>query len=92
MSEKVLYCEECQDIVPEEDTKDFFKNGHVVHTYTHMVNAYKNQRPGMIGFCAVDERVFCGKVREPTPEEYFIHYTCNSTPLKRKPPKKFGGF
>lgn len=45
-----------------------------MHHYTRMVNAYKNQSPGMIGFCPETEHVYCGKIREATPEEYFI---CN---------------
>lgn len=78
MNEKLLYCEECEDLVPESEVQDLFKTGKPFHTYTHTVNAYKNQRPGTIGYCPVEERVYCGQVREPTDQEYFIHHTCNS--------------
>jgi hypothetical protein len=46
------------------------------HIYKRTVNAYKNQHPGTIGCCLVEETVHCGKVREPTDYEYFIHHTC----------------
>lgn len=46
------------------------------HVYKQTVNAYKNQRPGMIGCCLEQETVWCGNVREPTDQEYFLFHTC----------------
>ena len=48
----------------------------LTHVYKQTVNAYKNQRPDIIGCCLVEETVWCGKVREPTDYEYFIYETC----------------
>lgn len=62
----------------EEQEKHFKWESHRVHVYTHTVNAYKNQRPDTIGYCAQKETVWCGKVREPTDYEYFIHHTCKT--------------
>lgn len=48
------------------------------HVYKQTVNAYKNQRPDIIGCCLVQETVWCGKVREPTDYEYFLFETCKA--------------
>lgn len=95
---KYLYCEKCEDLVPETEVKNPFptlKDFKPIHYYTRMVNAYKNQAPGVIGFCPETEHNYCGSVREPTPEEYFIHYTCNpdrnqeaSSTMKSRGPEK----
>lgn len=81
MNEKVFYCELCNDLVPENDVEDLFKIGQVIHTY--IINDFNSHNSSRIA----EKRIICGIVREPTAEEYFIHYTCNPNPLKRKPRK-----
>lgn len=68
------FCDKCNKLVPDKEVKDFV-NEHKIHLYTITVNAYKNQPKGMIGCLLVDELVFCGKIREPSAEEYFIYHT-----------------
>jgi hypothetical protein len=87
---KYLYCEKCQDLVPESDTKmvseilgtTFGKEDHRVHWYS------KRDRYGSrqaIGAQVFTRQVFCGDVREPDPMEYWILYSCNP---KRNPTVK----
>lgn len=77
--DKLYFCEKCDKIVPEKEVKEikFFDKVSLHHSYDVMENFYKNQRPGTIGFCPVTRHIFCGKVREPTDQEYFIYHTCN---------------
>lgn len=86
----ILYCEKCEKVVPEDEVLDFaakfgraskYKPSGKVHCYKQTVNAYKNQAPGTIGCYLVEETVWCGKVREPTDQEYFI---CNLTKSNAK--------
>lgn len=80
MTGKLYYCEKCEDLVPETEVKNPFptlKGSKVIHYYTETRNYYGNLPPGRIAYCPVSHPVFCGNVREPTPEEYFIHFTCN---------------
>lgn len=67
-------------IFHEEQEKKFTLEPHRTHVYKQTVNAYKNQAPGTIGCCLVEETVYCGKVREPTDHEYFIFHTCKAKP------------
>ncbi len=72
------FCDKCNKLVPDSEVKDIFNNGNKRHTYTKTVNAYKNQRPGAIGYCAVSETVRCGNIREPDEMEYFLFHTLKS--------------
>ena len=72
---KMNFCDKCNKIVPNSEVKDIFNIGKKTHVYTEYVNAYKNQQPGMIGCCLVNEEVWCGTIREPTDQEYFIYHT-----------------
>lgn len=71
------FCDKCNKIVPDSEVQDLFNKGRLKHVYSEYVNAYKNQRPGMIGFCGVNETVWCGDIREPSDIEYFIYVTCS---------------
>jgi len=68
------FCDKCNKIVPDKEVKDLF--GKMKHIYTKWGNAYKYQQPGMIGCCLKEETVFCGNIREPNEQEYFIYVTC----------------
>ena len=67
----IWYCEKCEKIIPELETKVSFI-GMRVHSYTKEVNYYKNLLPGKIGYCPKAELITSGRVREPTDQEYFI--------------------
>ena len=69
------FCDKCNKIVPDSEVKDLFKKGIMKHIFTITVNAYKNIKPGNIGYCPVNETVFCGNIREPNEQEYFIYHT-----------------
>lgn len=72
------FCDKCNKIVPDEEVKEFIPNsGKFTHIYTQLVNAYKGQMPGVIGCCLVEETIFCGSIREPSDQEYFIYETLN---------------
>jgi hypothetical protein len=71
------FCEECNKIVPDSEVKDIFDDGHKRHIYKKTVNANRNVQPGMIGCCLVSETVWCGNIREPNAQEYFIYHTLN---------------
>lgn len=72
------FCEKCNKIVPDSEVKElkFKENSSFFHAYNVVENAYKNQRPGVIGYCPVNRHVLCAKLREPTDQEYFIYHTC----------------
>ena len=70
---KLFYCEECQNLVPENECQDQFKIGKISHTYMKLVNAYGDQPLGQIGCCLIEQKVYCGEVREPTDQEYFLY-------------------
>jgi hypothetical protein len=88
----IYFCDGCEKIVSVSEVLDFTNIGlkaakefgleptgqNLVHRYKQTVNAYKHQRPDTIGYCPVEETVFCGKVREPTDHEYFIYHTCKT--------------
>lgn len=79
------FCEECNKIVPDSEVKQPFKNAKAdfpyrndkrIHFYEKCVNiANRSGRPDVIGCCLVNETVWCGDVREPTDQEYFIYHT-----------------
>ena len=79
------FCEECKKIVPDSEVKQPFSNANApfpyrndkrIHVYHRTVNiSNRNGRPDVIGCCLVDEVVWCGNVREPTDQEYFIYHT-----------------
>jgi len=79
---KFLFCEKCQDLVPESDTKmfseilgtTFGKEDHRIHWYTK--TDYLGNRK-LIGCPTHTRKVFCGDVREPSSMEYWILYYCN---------------
>lgn len=75
------FCEKCNKIVPDSEVKQpfknlkaEFKNNKKIHVYDQCVNIGSN-RPNIIGCCLVNETVWCGDVREPTDQEYFIYHT-----------------
>lgn len=77
------FCEGCNKIVPDSEVKQPFKNANAdfpyrndkkIHVYETCVNIFQ-AGPGMIGCCLVNETVWCGDVREPTDQEYFIYHT-----------------
>ncbi len=89
---KFLYCEKCQDLVPETEVVELprldisvgkkvkvkaLKEKSRHHQKSWTENFYNNAGTGRIGYCPVQRTQMCGTVREPTPEEYFIHFTCN---------------
>lgn len=91
MTSKYLYCEKCQDLIPESEAKNLSEifpnltvagavwtvpNDRLIHYYTRMENIYGNN-PGVIGCCLEERPHYCGDVREASPEEYFILFTCN---------------
>lgn len=75
------FCDKCNKIVSDSEVIDASLGNLVVktkrHVYKKIVNAYKNMRPGQIGYCPVSETVWCGNIREPNEQEYFIYYTLN---------------
>ena len=74
----IAFCDKCNKVVPTNELRELLPtSGNFFHYYTKTVNAYKNQRPGTIGCCLVEESVFCGKIREPNAQEYFIYHTLN---------------
>lgn len=90
---KFLYCEKCQDLVKESDTKllseiigplpekilgPTLRPDKLIHYFVETRNLYGNQPFGVIGYCPVNHPVMCGDVREPDALEYFILFTCNS--------------
>jgi len=77
------FCEACCKIVPDSEVKQPFKNAKAdfpyrndsrMHIYNQYVNIGSNS-PDVIGCCLVNETVWCGDVREPTDQEYFIYHT-----------------
>ena len=74
--DKVYFCDKCDKIVPEKDTRSFADK--LYHYFDVMENAYKNQAPGTIGYCPVSRNILCAIVREPTDQEYFIHQICKT--------------
>ena len=91
---KYLYCEKCQDLVSDKDVVELprldisvagkevkvktLKEKTLHHRKSWTENFYNNAGTGRIGYCPVQRTQMCGIVREPTPEEYFIHFTCNA--------------
>lgn len=73
----INFCEECNKIVPETEIKcnDLFGKDKLFHVYTKMKNLYNNAGTNRIGCCLVKETVLCGRIREPSDMEYFIHHT-----------------
>ena len=75
------FCEDCNKIVPDKEVKQPFKdlknglgNNRRIHVYEECVNI-SQAGPGMIGCCLVNHIVWCGNIREPTDQEYFIYHT-----------------
>lgn len=81
------FCEICEKIVPENEVYEMPKMPaipelgiltetppHKIHRYKELRNIYNNP-PDVIGCCLVEEEIWCGSVREPTQEEYFIYHT-----------------
>lgn len=83
---KYLFCEKCKDLVLKTDTKPLseiygsaFKSSdeEPIHFYYKLEDhglPFHRQRTG---YQRHRRLILCGKVREPTPEEYFILYTSN---------------
>jgi hypothetical protein len=70
------FCDRCNKIVPDSEIFDLA--GLVVvktHCYTKTENLYNNRGTGRIGYCPVKKTVWCGNVREPTDQEFFIYET-----------------
>lgn len=74
----INFCDKCNKVVKESEIKDLsIAQDSPTHVYTAIHNAYGNQAPGMIGFCAVYTEVICGNIRQPTPEEYLAYVISN---------------
>jgi len=77
------FCEECNKIVPDTEVKqpfknlkEGFKNDKRIHVYHKTVNiSNRSGNSDVIGCCLVNEIVWCGDIREPTDQEYFIYHT-----------------
>lgn len=67
------FCEKCCKIVPDDELSNILSTK--IHVYKEIENAYQNKGTMRVGFLAVVKRRFCGIIREPTPEEYFIYHT-----------------
>lgn len=67
------FCDKCNKIVPENEIQNIlsFKK----HIYRVTENAYHNKGTMRVGFLPISKTIFCGTIREPTPEEYFIYHT-----------------
>ncbi len=71
------FCDECNKIVPDNEVKNLFNKGILKHVYTITVNLCQGG-PGMIGYCPAAQTVWCGNIREPDEQEYFIYVTCGA--------------
>lgn len=67
------FCDGCNKIVSDKEVSLFItKPSHILEK---TVNAYKNRNPKAVGCYLVTQVVVCGRIREPSPEEYFIYHT-----------------
>lgn len=66
---KINFCTKCNKVVPEDEIMQFTPTGKRTHRYYKTVNFYRNMPAGAIGYCPVQETIYCGEVREPTHEE-----------------------
>lgn len=81
---QILFCDGCFKIVPEDEVfnyepilmlyNDFCKDNRYVHQYQKYVNL--NGPSGGMNFCGGYQTQYCGNIREPSQEEYFIYITC----------------
>jgi hypothetical protein len=74
-----LFCDKCCKIVPAEQIKYNHANAFVAEGFwSHTYQAYVNLASPSSGMncCMGYEWVYCGNVREPTAEEYFMYVTC----------------
>lgn len=88
MMSDYYFCPQCNKVVPASDTKEmeitttveFAKKWggtpgiHKIrfHNYFSHENHYKNQPPGVIGYCPVGQ-TSCAKVRELSEQELYIY-------------------
>ncbi len=70
----IHFCEDCEKIVPESEISDMFDTGKPFHYYISNASLGTSM-PGSFGYCSLEIPIFCGLVREPTPEVYFIYET-----------------
>lgn len=66
------FCTKCHKLVPDKEIMQltiFGKLGKKTHRYFELRNFYRWQSPGKVGFDPVSDIIYCGEVREPTPEE-----------------------
>ncbi len=70
---ELFFCEDCNKIITKDKVEDSFNLGILRHVYTETVNIYRNTSSYIMGYCPVNKKVYCGKVREPTVEEYFVY-------------------
>jgi len=76
---QINFCDKCHKVVPEEqityyEPNSFCKEARYVHQYKKYVNL--NGPSGGMNFCGGYETQYCGNIREPSQEEYFIYVTC----------------
>ena len=69
------FCEDCNKIVPDSEVKDLFNNGVKTHVYDKLVDLNENRGADVMGSCLVNRVIWCGNVREPDEQEYFIYHT-----------------
>jgi hypothetical protein len=77
------FCTSCNKIVPESEALDPFDTGKLIHHYYKTENAYGNLMSEAIGYCPVQHPVYCGEIREPTDQEYFIYETLKTDAKSR---------
>jgi hypothetical protein len=73
----MFFCPKCEKIVSEEETKNLYINDETIYNHVFWswyIKDYPYNNQSFIGGSSIYQ-VICGVVREPTPEEYFIHYT-----------------
>ena len=70
---KLSFCDKCDKIVPENERYKAFDK--VIHYYITTENLYNNAGTGRIGYCPIQKPHYCGELREPNPQEYFIYET-----------------
>jgi len=81
--ESVWFCEKCDKLIPEKDTKILSGDKRIHYITKPILDPILNKplfrRTGFDPRAPTTIKHFCGgPIREPTPEEYFILYTCNS--------------
>lgn len=74
----ILFCDKCLKVVPEEQIVYYEPNswhkGYYAHQYEEYVNL--NGPSGGMNFCGGYQTKYCGVIREPTQEEFFMYETC----------------